>query len=98
MNKQTNQQMNMNEWTNEQNTIFTTRVHHEKTQFMYNGERAKAHITWNHTNMYMYRFAYMYASLSFPEGKIHVAIDSYFLYILMYSMSFNSTDISSGNL
>ena len=43
---------------------------------------------------------YIYNSLSFPEGKIHIATDSCFLYTLMYStgMSFNSTEVSSRNL
>lgn len=50
------------------------------------------HITSNHTNMYMHN------SLSFPEGMIHVAIDSCFLSTLMGSMSFNSTDNTSSNL
>lgn len=62
----------------------------EKAQFLYNDKSAR------HMLQVFTQTCTFIISLSFSEGKICVAIDSCFLYIPMYSMPFNSTDITSG--
>lgn len=55
----------------------------EKAQFLYNDKSAR------HMLQVITQTCTFIISLSFSEGKICVAIDSCFLYIPMYSMSFN---------